>query len=417
MERANSVSKPSSSTAQALADRSRVRLTEMGASVREGWFVCPLCLRLLPDTEASQGHYPAKKLPGPHRSELLCSGCNSFIGQAYENDAIDFLTRIHKVEVEPAGGGRIFGRAKVQKEAGKIEIAMVSGAKGKRGVLQRAVDEVRQRSPVPNELDFRLSLPADEFARRAILAWSYLEWFFYAGYRYVASSGAELVRRLILDPDPPLPTGSYFQNGPVELPLPAPRPILVVRAEKVKSINDIQEVIGLGTEWGVSVSVFPFANDQDGRCWNRLEELLAENELRTIGRWPLREMLSIPLIEKGLRAEMVIGHDDDRHVIAQDLSAAELEELSGGRSPRQLAPPRHGRRSTRLSPSQETMFTAVASPEFGGPPFAWRWLGCRLDFFDEPRLLTQFRRSHQPIGDVTADMPSTSSSTAPKAGV
>jgi hypothetical protein len=408
------VSKPSSSTAQALADRSRVRLTELGASVREGYFVCPLCLRLLPDTEASQGHYPAKKLPGPHRSELLCIGCNSFIGQAYENDAIDFLTRIHKVEVGPAEGGRIFGRAKVQKKAGTIEIDMVSGAKGKRGVLQRAVDEVRQRSQVPNELDFRLSLPADEFARRAILAWSYLEWFFYAGYRYVASSGAELVRRLILDPDLPLPNGSYFQHGSVELPLAAPRPILVIRAEKVQSINDIQEVIGLGTEWGVSVSVFPFANDQDGRCWNRLEQLLAEDELRTIRRWPLRKMLSIPLIEKGLRAEMVIGHNDNRHVIAQDLSAAELEELSGGRSPRQLTPPRQARRSRRLSPSQETKFTAVASPKFGGPSRVCRWIGCRLDFFDEPRLLAQLRRGHQPIGDMTVDLPATNGSTVPR---
>ena len=384
--------------ARTLAERGRDRLVELGGSAVAGRFVCPLCLRLLPDARASAGHYPAAAVPGPHSTELLCVDCNSFIGSDYEMEAVDFLNRVHRVTMGPADVGRVSGRAKVKTGPGGVGIELIENRRRPSGpsTLSRTLGDLRARSRTPHLLDVTLRLPPEEHVRRALLAWSYLAWFHYAGYRYVASEGAELVRRLVLEPDAQLPVGAFFANGSVSLPLPAPQPILVIRAQRATSLDDIEEIIALGAEWGAAVSVLPFANDADGHGWRRIEQLLEFDGLLTVRRWPMRKMLSVPLIEKGLRAEMVISKDEARYVIAGTLPADDLAALAEGRSARIIDPRRAGRRARTLAPSAETSFVAAASPEFGGPSVAWGWRGCRLHVFESSRLMSALSRGRTP---------------------
>ena len=384
--------------ARTLAERGRDRLVELGGAAVAGKFVCPLCLRLLPDARASAGHYPAEAVPGPHSTELLCADCNSYVGSAYENEAVDFLNQVHRVTMGPADTGKLSGRAKVRSGPEGIGISLIGSPRrsSSPGSLERTLGDLRARSRTPHKLDVTLRLPSEEQVRRALLAWSYLAWFYYAGYRYAASAGAELVRRLLLEPDVPLPTGAFFSHGSVALPLPIPKPILVIRAERATSLDDLEEVIAIGVEWGAAVSVLPFANDEEGHGWRRIEQLLEFDSLRTVRRWPMREMLSIPLIEKGLRADMVIEKDGDRHVIAGGLPADDLAALAEGRSARIIDPQRSVRPVRVLPPSAEASFTAVESSEFGGPGVAWGWRGCRLHVFELDRLMSALSRGRLP---------------------
>jgi hypothetical protein len=381
--------------ASGLAARANARLAALGAPVADGQFICPLCLRLLPASDSTTAHFPARTLPGAHRTELLCRDCNSNVGATFENLGVDFLTRTWQVDVGRDDAGDVRLRAGISRGPGGeiiINAKTRGGDKRRSRKVIRALDEIRARSARPHELDFRLQMPAEEHPRRALAFWSYLAWFAVSGYRWVDSAGAHAVRRFLVDPHSPMPWGAYFSHGPVSVPLDEPRPVLIVRSdeEQFSSIRDIDEFIGLGVQWGPAVSVFPFANDDRGVAWRRLGDLVDHDGLRTVRRLDLQKLLAGQGGGGGLDAITIQRDGVDVHIVTEEARPADVAALAEGRSPRVLDP-RLRAPYRALRDGERHEFTVVASPEFGGPTppvdRVWCWRGCAIDFGDDVRRI------------------------------
>ncbi len=327
--------------AQQLASIANERLSRIGGTVPEGFFVCPMCLRLLPLSSATEGHFPAQSVRSDEwRVVVQCSGCNNGIGGTYEAAGVDFFEFVRTVTMaRPGGSGSVLRRrARVRNDddATAVEFVKPRHRAGRvpPGRTKERLDRMLEGSPEPRAAAVTIARPTDDVAKRALLAWSYLELFRYAGYRYAASSGAALVRRLILDPNLPLPPGAVFQKGSVSMPLPIPEPSVVVR----RVAPEIDELVALGVAWRGLVAVFPFADDEDDRCWSRVSELLAADRLVTTDIEPIRNVHEA--FEKELIGRLDISDDRGiRRSITADLTSDEAQELAAGRSPRRLAPP------------------------------------------------------------------------------
>ncbi len=324
-----------------LASKANERLSSIGGTVPEGSFVCPTCLRLLPLGSATEGHFPAESVRADEwRVVVQCSGCNNGIGGTYEAAGVDFFEYVRTVTMaRPDGSGSVLRRrAKLRQDddATAVELVKPHHRAGRRrpGRTKEQLDRMLEGSPEPRTAAVSIARPTDDVAKRALLAWSYLELFRYAGYRYAASSGAELVRRLILDPKLPLPPGTVFQKGRVSMPLPIPEPSVVMR----RVAPEVDELVALGVAWGGLVAVFPFADDDDDRCWSRVSELLAEDRLVTTDAAPIRNLHEA--FGKELVGLLQMSDDSgSRRSITVDLTSDETQELAAGRSRRRLAPP------------------------------------------------------------------------------
>lgn len=325
----------------ALLARARRRLAQLGHEPADGYFVCPTCLRLLPEALASRGHFPADALPGGSaQTELQCTECNHVVSR-YEAAAINFFTRDWDLELGvPGQPGRVRAKGRVTTDGQGVQIDLSRFSPKAR----RDLASLRARSAAPGRLDFTITEPTPESALRPLLAWSFLAWFYYGGYRYAASAGAALVRRAILDPEQPLPHPIIYSRGNIDRPLPKPEPVLLITAKDGRppsGLSDVANFLGVGASWGATTVVMPFANDAAGRVWNALKALDESGELGWIGLWPLRKMLSIPLIEKGLDAPMVIENKatTERWAITESLSEDQVRKLVEGRSEHVIAPP------------------------------------------------------------------------------
>jgi hypothetical protein len=334
------------SDAARLIDRANSRLRELGADFESG-FACPLCLRWLPDGDASQGHYPARSI-GSGQAELLCGTCNSFQGHAYEADAELYFKGQFRVATRFEGTGRMRGVAKIKDEDGVIVIDEQSRKPG----TDRHFEAMRQAANNPHEVVFEIEAPDPGAANRSLLAWSYLAWFWYAGYLYALSPGAAYVRNLLLDPTAPLPPGLMFASAPLELPLPHPEPLVLFHSSSapLRGMDDVSEWLGLGVAWGSVTVVLPFANDGAGVGYERTSGMLAADP-EHVGSFPMRKMFSIDVIEKGIRDEMRVSHGAVLHAITQRPPEDELQALVADRHPRRVVPParRRSRPARRLS--------------------------------------------------------------------
>lgn len=325
---------------QRLVTRANERLAQLGAIVEPGSFVCPTCLRLLPVTFATEGHYPARTAPAVRRrTELQCSECNSRIGATYEGAGIDFMKFVRTVTMSRPGIASPYVRRQgtVRNQDGGVSVELHSrGAKRPGRHARHAhtrLDRVLEGAQVPRTLAVTIERPTDDPAKRAVLAWSFLALFYYAGYRYAASAGAERVRRLILDPNSPLPEGVVYTKGSIRMPLAAPEPVVVVRKENGTPV----ELVAMGVQWDRLVAVFPFANDHDNRAWGRLSELLAADELVTTDVQRLRS--THDLLRKELNALVEVSDDSGgRRRITAELTLVEIQALAEGVSPRRLDP-------------------------------------------------------------------------------
>ena len=83
------------------------------AGVTTDGFCCPLCLRLLPFSCASEAHAPARRARGEAKT-FLCKACNNYLGFSYEAAAVEALAQIRA----QAAGERIPVRASVATPGG-----------------------------------------------------------------------------------------------------------------------------------------------------------------------------------------------------------------------------------------------------------------------------------------------------------
>jgi hypothetical protein len=328
-------------------------------------FVCPMCLRLVDEADATQGHYPAKSIQAMRRhTELLCSVCNGFCGAAFEDAAAEFWHSDSAATIGMPGTGRIRGMVAVENLDGAIRLGM----QGKRSVAP-IVEQWRSRSADPHTLEVSLSRPLEVSVRRSLLAWSYLAWVHFASYRYADTVGAELVRRLILEPERPLPASVVAIRGDHRPPLADPKPALLCRVAQLPPDwpDDFVEFYGIGVLWGPSFVVMPFANDDQGTCWERLATLRADPDARLV-ELPLRTMFDLERmppearIDKGIRAEFVIRQDGVKKVIAESMGAGQVAALAAGRSPRRIES--HVGRVPPPAPRRYEEFTVIE----GRPP-------------------------------------------------
>lgn len=313
-----------------LIARAEEDLRSLGASPVRGRFVCPLCLHSRPLAEASRGHYPAEAVQCARRQvELLCRRCNSFIGTVYESDARDFLAGHSRVELSAQHGGRVRGKVEARTtEDGKSNMRMLSS---KMGTL---LSGVRDRSSNRDVVTVRMLNLDDRSLQRALLSWSLLDWFRYAGYRYAVSPGMAVARGLLFEPKYSSPRGLWFQTQPMELPLAAPEPVIVLRVDSpTTSFENADEYLGLGTRWGNGVLVLPFASDTTTRAWDRIAALVGtETLVRTIS---LPAFFQNALSDRLLRADVHLT-DDERPIdiwVTRRIARAEAAALVSGTHP------------------------------------------------------------------------------------
>ena len=302
-----------------------------------------MCLRRLSESMASQGHYPSEAMKGsPSQTELQCSDCNSAMNYQYEHAAQDFFTRQWDVGFGPKGGGQIQFKAEVVTENGVLRIR----SRGMSDKAKRTLDQIMARAPEPRKVEIHIKEPAEHVAKRALLAWSFLGWFHYAGYAYAASVGAMSVRRIILDPTQALPATVVYSRATstTMLPFPVPEPtaILLSRdSEPITSPEGVAAYLGLGMWWRSLVTVLPFANDENGQCWERVARVAALGQTQRVREMNLRVAFK-KVQPRGLRDEVVIENTETGEILEMThrLSDDEVRLLVAGQSPFRLDPPR-----------------------------------------------------------------------------
>jgi hypothetical protein len=295
-----------------------------------------VCLRLLPEAVATRGHFPSDALKGGRAQiELECSDCNQTMNDGYEKTAQDFLKGEWGIGIQPEGRGRsgFSGSFKVEGQTVSIALAKTS-ARGLKE-LDAALAGVTDQSTL--HLDFQI--PMREARDRAFLAWSFLAWSHYAGYLYTASPGAAVVRRLVLDARQPLPAtvvGHVDGSLAPSLPLPRPEPVILV-----KTIGtEIWGLLGVGMAWGSAIVALPFASDEAGLVYQRLQETSRLGPPQAISMVSIKSYLDAVQpkeITRSIRlTELSTGIDYD---VTRHLPEQEAEDLVNGRSPYAYSPP------------------------------------------------------------------------------
>lgn len=331
-------SRPSPSAT--LAEISRRRLRQLGANPDAQRFVCPMCLRLVPDSEASQGHFPADALKSGTQTELQCQDCNQAMNVLYEKSAQDLLTGKWGIEIGLADKGRVHlrGVVAVEKDTFSIRPAALS----KKG--QRELTSMMARVNDGSTLKLRVHEPIPDALHRSLLGWSFLGWSKCAGYLYSASAGAARVRTLLLDATQRLPPTLILRLGTAPLSMPLPRPeAVVVAASEVDTIttpSEISAVFGLGMHWGLAVVVLPFANDGGGWVYERLAEFHAAGRIATLHFLSIQDELTA-LEPRGTQRAAFLEDQatGEVHWIARRPEGQGLTDLASGHSQYLLAPP------------------------------------------------------------------------------
>jgi transcription elongation factor Elf1 len=312
----------------------RKQLEEWGTSLPDKTFVCPVCLRLLPVSKATTGHYPSEKAGGGQYA-LQCDVCNHRLGAEIERNAVRVLNREWDMIVGPPGRGRVRMPITLDAKGPSIDIHG-------RGAMRQwhTLRALSTRSSRPDVLESRLIRPHDDALRMAILAWSYSEWVNYSGLSYCASAGAGIVRRLLLDGSLSIPPSIVvFFDDPLSEPLGRPEPVLVVNAKgPIRALSDVDEVIGIGVFWGRRmVGILPMAGDENGDVYARVSDLVGGGT--RVRYAPLKQLVR----EAGLRRldqELLIT-DRDRGVqlrVTAVMSPEDQKLLIRDKHPRRIDP-------------------------------------------------------------------------------
>ena len=353
--------------ARRLAERASERLRSQGGAVEPGFFVCPTCLQLLPIERANESHYPARSAPALRRqTEVQCDSCNNRVGALYEKGAAEFLTHVRTVTMGSLDGTgpKLIRPATLRRDADGVKIMMKSkhlhGPRDHPAGVRAQFERAAPQTGAPRTIGVTIAKPAEDVAKRALLAWSFLHFFYYAGYRYAATPGAMLARRLILHPERRFPEGAFFQKGEAEMPLAAPEPGLVVRVGEGEAL---EETVGPCVTWGPLVIVLPFANDQNERAWRRVSQLLVIDQLRSVRVAQLRTFGAATA--HALDVSFVAVDDGVKRTVTMDLPEIQLKALAMGVSPWRLDPRKPI--TWRASMQVEHQFSVVEDNSVGWP--------------------------------------------------
>lgn len=301
-------------------------------------FMCPLCLRTLPISHATTGHYPAATAGGGHYA-LQCADCNSRLGRDIERRAAEFLaTRRWEIVVGPPGRGTV--RMPVELEA--IDEGAGFTFLGKGAVHQwRTIRRLVGRSSRKDVLECRITRPHEDTLRMAVLAWSYAEWTRYAAYGYAASPGAAVVRSMLLEGSKPIPESAViFFDDPLSVPLGKPAPVIVVQADnEVENLaTDNYEPLGIGVMWGDRmVGVMPVASDAVGEVYTSVSQHMhAKRRIRHLDARGIMSAAGFPKLDYVLR---ITDRRNNRTLfVTMPLSEDERAQAAGVGHPRRLDP-------------------------------------------------------------------------------
>lgn len=258
---------------------------------RVSGFCCPLCLRILPDSCASFGHFPAKGAGGSRRT-LLCKSCNNFLGATYEASSIEMARRfadeeeagfeIDGVVLAPPEGPRIRQTAKITRDpsTGQHTFTVLPRKKANPHIES-------QLKAMRGKLDAgTITMPYvdGETARLGALSWAYLGLFDSFGYSFVLSPSLGRVRRVLLQgSDEHLGLGPIIHRGARPSPFELPRPVVLIRnvAPNVAATPDEIEPapFAVGASMGKHLAVFPLADDLTASVYDLVDSWMSTGRL------------------------------------------------------------------------------------------------------------------------------------------
>lgn len=354
---------PRKDTVRLLA-AARAELEGLAVPLPVGQFLCPLCLRLLPEPRATTGHYPSARAGGGHYA-LQCEDCNSRLGQELEGKAAAFL-RSDEWELTAGPPGRGAIRIPIVLEDDDGPAITIGGGKG--SVRQwRTLRTLAERSSRRDILEWQITRPHEDALRAAILAWTFAEWTRYAGYLWAASEGADVVRRVLLDGAVPIPTSAViFPYEPLSESIGEPSPVVVVQSDGPVDLRSPEmEVLGVGVMWGDRiVGIMPAASDGAGSVYDKV---VAHHEAgRPIRYVDIREAMraaGFVRMDKILRIRNTGRHEDV--FVTKPLEAAEADAIARDEHPRRMDPTLGAKRE--FPPGLSHQFRAVEDLQFRRP--------------------------------------------------
>ncbi|MGA2514802.1 MAG: hypothetical protein ABSG37_14500 [Candidatus Limnocylindrales bacterium] len=255
------------------------------------------------------------------------------MNEQYEKSAQDFLTGKWGIEIGLPDTGRVHLRGVVAVESDTFSIRLAELSK--KG--ERELTSMMARVHDGSTLKLRVHEPIRDALHRSLLAWSFLGWSKCAGYLYSASAGAARVRTLLLDATQCLPPTLILRLGTAPLSLPLSRPeAVVIAASEVDTVttpSEVFAVFGLGMHWGQAVVVLPFANDGDGRVYERLAEFHAAGRMATLHFLSIQDELTA-LEPRGTQRAAFLEDQStgEVHWIARRPEGQELTALASGHS-------------------------------------------------------------------------------------
>jgi hypothetical protein len=245
------------------------------ASLSVDGFICPLCLRSLPDVCGTIAHAPAESVGGKPVT-FLCKACNNFLGTTYEAGLSGWIERqreartsgtaTHKATLRHGDGTLLYADASF---AGPNGIkAQIRG--GNRPAQSRFGAEAK--AGVPLKISFRQ--PGEANLKLGYLAWGYLQLFARVGYSFVLSEAAMPAREALL-------TRSVRALGPAFFMISGQfdggiAPVVTGIVLRLSPIGDM--ALAVGVRFGGVFIALPMTDDPDDR-YGRLAKYVGDHDL------------------------------------------------------------------------------------------------------------------------------------------
>lgn len=253
------------------------------SGIRTDGFLCPLCVRILPETCATLAHAPSKEVGGSGQT-FLCKACNSFLGTAYEAAADDYIGSIEDAKAS----GSVSQKISLRHRTGP-RLYMDAVFSGTTDADRRIEAEPIRRNAEaerrfgdakgPGEplfLSFRV--PSEDHVKLAYLSWAFLLLFRRLGYAFVFSvSGRKARRALLTGTASDLSPAYFFSYGEFAGEASPTSTGLLVRAEPPDF--DRFPPVAIAAEIGSSVIALPLAEDPMDSYGKLLEYTADEGRL------------------------------------------------------------------------------------------------------------------------------------------
>jgi hypothetical protein len=241
-------------------------------------FCCPLCIRQLPTGCATVGHAPSKAIGGTGQT-FLCKACNSFLGAAYEADAVSVIadleearasgTTTRKATIGHPQGPRLYVDATFS--VGDNPASINANPRGRNAEAEERF-QAGHESGEP--LQIRFQTPGEKSVKLAYLSWAYLLLFRRLGYAFTFSVAGRVARNALLTGSvAELSPSFYFSYGDLDGKAAPTSTGLLVHLEQP---NGAATTIALAAEIANVVVSLPLADDPKGG-YERLATLTATN--------------------------------------------------------------------------------------------------------------------------------------------